>query len=104
MPGTVRTDTKDHVGHIVFEYPERRNAISLDMWLEIPRAVRRLDDDPEVRVVILRGAGDVAFISGADITAFGNLRAGANAAPYNTANERAYEALLGTNKPITASI
>src|SRR5689334_2110204 len=104
MPGAVRTEKKDHVGHIVFDYPERRNAITLDMWLEIPNAARRLEEDPEVRVVVLRGAGDVAFISGADISEFAQMRAGDNAARYNAANERAFEALLGMNKPVIASI
>src|SRR5262252_3877549 len=79
MPGTVRTEKADHVGHIVF-------------------------DDPEVRVVVLCGAGDVAFISGADISEFGEMRAGENAARYNAANERAFEALLGMNKPVIALI
>ena len=104
MPGTVRIQTDQYVGTLIFDYPERRNAISLDMWLEIPRAVRTLEDDPDVRVVILRGAGDVAFISGADISEFGETRAGENAARYDAANERAFEALLGMNKPVIALI
>jgi enoyl-CoA hydratase/carnithine racemase len=104
MAGTVRTETRDHVGYLVFDYPERRNAISLEMWLEIPRAVDRLAADDAVRVVVLRGAGDVAFISGADISEFAETRVGQAAVDYNAANERAFESLLGLNKPVIAMI
>src|SRR5690349_17207017 len=63
MAGNVRIEKRGHLGYLVFDHPERRNAISLDMWREIPRAAAALEADDEVRVVVLRGQGDVAFIS-----------------------------------------
>jgi enoyl-CoA hydratase/carnithine racemase len=104
MPAIVRIEKRGQVGFLVFDYPERRNAISLEMWLEIPRAVERLAKDDSVRVVVLRGQGDVAFISGADISEFAQTRVGEAAEAYNAANERAFEALLGLDKPVIAMI
>jgi enoyl-CoA hydratase/carnithine racemase len=104
MSGTVRIEKRGQAGYLVFDYPERRNAISLAMWLEIPRAVARLTADDDVRVVVLRGAGDVAFISGADISEFAETRSGQAAIDYEAANERAFEAILGMNKPVIAMI
>jgi enoyl-CoA hydratase len=104
MPGTVRIEKEGSVAFIVFDYIERRNAISLDMWHEIPRAVAVLAADDTVRVVVLRGVGDVAFVSGADISEFERTRSGAAAVEYDAANERAFEALFALDKPLIAMI
>jgi enoyl-CoA hydratase len=104
MPGTVRIEKDGHIGFLVFSYPERRNAISLDMWLEIPRAVATLAGDDGVRVVVLRGEGQLAFISGADISEFERTRSGDAAVEYNAANERAFQALFDLDKPLIAMI
>ena len=58
-------------GFVIFNNPERHNAVSLDMW---EAAKRMLDDfatDDDIRVVVLTGAGGKAFVSGADISKFG---------------------------------
>ena len=59
---------------IVFNRPERRNAVSLEMWQALPGLVAEVADDPAVRVLILRGGGEESFISGADISQFGKVR------------------------------
>jgi enoyl-CoA hydratase len=104
MTGKVRIEKEGAVAFIVFDYPERRNAISLDMWRDIPRVTAELAADGAVRVVVLRGAGDTAFISGADISEFERTRSGDAAAEYDAANERAFEALLALDKPLIAMI
>jgi enoyl-CoA hydratase/carnithine racemase len=104
MAGTVRVIKEGPIGFIVFDYVERRNAISYDMWVSIPGALQQLAEDPEVRVVVLRGAGEVAFISGADISEFEKTRSGDAAALYDAANERAFRALSGIDKPVIAMI
>ena len=63
------------VGYVIFNNPERHNAVSLDMW---EAAKRMLDDfvaDNDIRVVVLTGAGGKAFVSGADISKFESERA-----------------------------
>ena len=104
MPGHVRTEIDEGVGWIVFDHPERRNAISVDMWREIPEACRRLEGDDAVRVVGLRGAGEVAFVSGADISEFESQRTGDAAADYDVDNARAFAALATLGKPVIAMI
>jgi enoyl-CoA hydratase/carnithine racemase len=104
MPGEVRTEKEGHIGRIIFDHAERRNAISAQMWQAIPAAAAALDADPEVRVVIMRGAGDVAFVSGADISEFENSRTGPHAEEYDRGNARAFMALLDLSKPLIALI
>ncbi len=104
MGGTVRTEKEGAVGWIVFDHPERRNAVSTDMWRAIPEAARSLGDDAAVRVVVLRGAGEEAFVSGADISEFESARSGERAADYDALNARAFAALIALDKPLLAMI
>ena len=49
---------------IVFNKPERRNAVDLDMWNTLPQLVEEVAADDALRVLLLRGAGEEAFVSG----------------------------------------
>jgi enoyl-CoA hydratase len=104
MSGRVRIEQQEPLGWIIFDHPERRNAISGEMWRALPDVVQTLDSDPAVRVIILRGAGEVAFISGADISEFEQSRSGAGAQQYDADNARAVAALLTCTKPVIALI
>ncbi len=104
MAGRVVVEVRGRVGMLVFEQPERHNALSQQMWRQIPAAAAQLDADPEVRVVILRGAGDAAFIAGADISEFERSRTADNVEDYDRDNARAYFALAGIGKPVIAMI
>src|SRR5215216_4280533 len=66
------------IGWVVFNNPERRNAMSLEMWEALATIVTDYARDPEVRVVVMKGAGDKAFVSGADISQFESRRANAD--------------------------
>lgn len=104
MPGRITTLTEGHLGWIIFDHPERRNAISAQMWQAIPAAAEALDAAPQVRVIVMRGAGDVAFVSGADISEFERRRTGPHAEDYDRGNARAFAALAGLSKPLLALI
>lgn len=106
MGGRVRVerDADPRLGWIVFDHPERRNAISTEMWRQIPEAVGELERDPAVRVVVLRGAGDTAFVAGADISEFGEMRTGRAAVDYDAEGARAFGALAGMTKPVIAML
>jgi enoyl-CoA hydratase/carnithine racemase len=104
MSGQLRVETEGALGWIVFDHRERRNALTARMWDAIPEAARRLAGDPAVRVVILRGAGETSFISGADISEFERVRTGQAAAEYDAMNTRAYQAIAGLAKPVLAMI
>ncbi|TMH37188.1 MAG: enoyl-CoA hydratase [Betaproteobacteria bacterium] len=62
------------IGWLTFNNPARRNAISIDMWEAIPKALDRFEQDPEVRVIVLKGEGDKAFVSGADVSQYEKQR------------------------------
>jgi enoyl-CoA hydratase len=93
------------IGWIVFNNPERRNAVSLEMWQGLGDAVEELTGDPEVRVIVLRGAGGRAFVSGADISQFEAQRSSPETiAAYNVVSARAQRLLETTSKPTIAMI
>ena len=90
---------------IVLRNPMRLNAVRLEMWQALPDAVRALDADPAVRVLVLRGAGEEAFASGADISEFATHRKdAASAAAYEDVTAAAFAALLAVEKPVVAMI
>lgn len=67
-PGAFRHRIKDGIGWIICDNPARANAISREMSRAIPGLIEQMESDPAVRVVVVRGAGDRVFMSGADIT------------------------------------
>lgn len=92
-------------GWLIFNNPERHNAVSLDMWLAAIEIMADFAADDAVRVILIAGAGEKSFVSGADISKFGDERAEAEAvARYNDATEGAYQAVLTSPKPTVASI
>ncbi|MBI3935687.1 MAG: enoyl-CoA hydratase/isomerase family protein [Betaproteobacteria bacterium] len=93
------------VGWIVFNNPQKRNAMSLEMWEALGTVLDDFARDTAIRVVILKGAGEKAFISGADISEFGEKRATlAAVAAYDAASDRANRALRDCPKPTIAMI
>jgi len=104
MAGRVRVEKEAAIGWVVFDHPERHNALTADMWEAVPGALAALADDADVRVAILRGEGERAFVSGADISEFQEQRSGDAAMAYEQRNARAFEALGGFPKPLLAMI
>ena len=93
------------IGWLVFNNPERRNAVSLEMWQAIPGVLDGFAADNEVRVVVLTGAGDKAFVSGADISQFEKQRSTAETvAHYDEVGEKAQTRLKEFDKPVIAMI
>jgi len=103
--GKILKQVSGGVGVIAFNNPSKRNAMSLDMWDGLGSALTELRDDPEVRVVILTGAGDKAFVSGADISQFEQTRHNAEASDAYSERSAAQRTLLGNfPKPTIACI
>ena len=93
------------VGWLIFNNPERRNAVSVDMWEAIPSVLAKFESDQEVRVVVLAGAGDKAFVSGADISQFEDQRSSKEAVQrYEEIAEAAQARLQTLDKPVLAMI
>src|SRR4051812_42804466 len=91
------------IGHLVFNNPERRNAFSLEMSLAAADAIEDFLADDSIRVIVLSGAGDKAFVSGADISKFEQARATAEQVEnYNKMGERFRTLLKDSAKPTIA--
>ncbi len=93
------------IGWMTFNKPARRNAVSLDMWEAMPVILDRFESDPAVRVIVLKGAGDQAFVSGADISQFETARSSEESnALYDRISGAAQERLVHCGKPTIAMI
>jgi enoyl-CoA hydratase/carnithine racemase len=93
------------IGTLVFSNLEKHNAMTADMWEALPSRIGELDRDPEIRVIVLTGAGDKAFVSGADVSQFGaNRTEPAAQRRYNEVVEAAYQSPARATKPVLAQI
>jgi enoyl-CoA hydratase len=93
------------IGWLTFSNPAKHNATTFEMWSAVPEAIAGLAADPTIRIVALRGAGEKAFVSGADISEFATKRAAGDAqAAYNAAGEAANAAIEACPKPTLAMI
>ncbi len=93
------------IGRIIFNNPERHNAVSLEMWEGFAEALEQYENDDEVRVVVITGAGGRSFVSGADISKFEDERASEEAIKrYDEVGRRAYFSLYNYPKPTIAMI
>ena len=93
------------VGHIIFNNPERHNAVSLEMWDAVEEALKAFSKDENIRVVILSGAGGKSFVSGADISKFDSERGSKDAVDhYNARIKVVYNLIENFAKPTIAMI
>ena len=93
------------IGWMIFNNPERRNAVSAEMNEAVPLIMDRFEADPNVRAIVLRGAGEKAFVAGADISQFEKNRATPEQiAKYDKIGEVASKRLANTDKPTIAMI
>lgn len=98
-------EKKGSVGYITFSNPNKMNAMTVQMWAGVPTAIEAFDRDPDVRVIVLAGAGEKAFISGADISQFEALRASQDSQEvYENAVTAAMNAPVQCSKPVIAKI
>jgi enoyl-CoA hydratase/carnithine racemase len=98
----VRTEQDGAVGTIIFDHEARRNAMTLDMWEAVPPICANFEADPEIHTVIIRGAGETAFVAGADISQFGDRKPGRGG--YDRATGEAFRAIEELAKPTIALI
>jgi enoyl-CoA hydratase len=93
------------VGYLIFNNPERHNAVSLDMWAAAGKMLEDFQNDNNITVVVVTGAGGKAFVSGADISRFEKERSNEEAvARYNATVEKSCAAFHEFPKPTIAMI
>jgi enoyl-CoA hydratase/carnithine racemase len=103
--GKILAEITDGVGRITFNQPEKRNAMSVAMWAGMAAALDLFEADASVRCVVLTGAGDKAFVSGADISQFDKMRSDADAQrEYSKQTAGGRLKLASFPKPVIAEI
>jgi len=97
--------TAGAIGHVIFNNPEKHNAVSLEMWDAADEILAGFEADDEVRVVVLSGAGGKSFVSGADISKFEKERGSEDAVRhYNSRTRAVYDRIQAFPKPTIAMI
>jgi len=92
------------LGWVTINAPDKLNALTQDMWQQFPKSIKELEQNDEVRIIIVRGSGTKAFSAGADISQFEQLRNGQAATHYNQLNSNALDALQKCTKPTIAMV
>ena len=104
-PGRVVGKVENGVAELLFDNEARRNAISVAMSRQAADLLAGFAADPNVRLLVVRGAGDASFISGADISEFDKVRKDAEAAALHThLSSSMYTAVREFPKPTLARI
>ena len=104
--GTIKTtQSPEGIATVTISNPERFNAMQLSMWKALAQTMHDLSNDHTTRVVIIRGEGEKAFVSGADITEFATLReTPEDVKAYDEAVLNAENAISTCTKPVIAAI
>ena len=103
--GKIVAEKQGHLGRVIFDNPKKHNAMSKAMWDALGDAMKAFDADDAVRVIILEGAGDRAFVSGADISKFEDERANVDRIKeYGVSVNRGYASVQYASKPTIAKI
>ena len=103
--GRVDAGVEGGIGWLVFSQPNKHNAMTLAMQNETAEVLETYAVEDGVRVIVMRGAGEAAFVSGADISEFGEKRTSSEARTvYDQATRRVARAFAALEKPVIAMI
>jgi enoyl-CoA hydratase/carnithine racemase len=103
--GKIVAEKIGHLGRVIFDNVKKHNAMSQSMWDGLAEAMNNFDADDDIRVIVLQGAGEKAFVSGADISKFESERAdAARIKEYGVSVNRAYASVQYALKPTIAMI
>jgi enoyl-CoA hydratase len=99
-------DVDRHIAYVTINREQRRNALSREVLQELPGVMTDLAEDPDVRVIVVSGAGERAFSAGADLKEMhGRAAHGLNpTTPMTGVYRNAFEAVLEIPKPTIASV
>lgn len=100
--GTVRLEVAEHVATVTFDRPRARNALTWAMYEQLDDLLGQLDDDADVWVVVLRGAGEQAFVAGTDIRQFEAFTSGEDGLAYNARIDSIFARLEALRAPTVA--
>ncbi len=97
-------EVKQSVAWLTFNRPEARNAMTFGMYTRLKELCAQVNGDAGIRVLILRGAGDKAFVSGTDIAQFRNFKTPQQAIDYEAKMDGVFDALEDVRVPTLAAL
>lgn len=100
----IETTQYGAIGHLCFAYPERMNAVDLEAWQALPELFKSLQKTPDLRLIVLSGAGGQAFVAGADISQFEEAFSGPEGSQYDKATIDGFDAIAQCAVPTLAVI
>ncbi len=104
MYQTILTQLNDGIFTITINRPEKMNALNKDVISEIGQAMDEVNSNPEIKSVIITGAGEKAFVAGADISEFTDLDASGGAALASKGQELVFDKIENCKKPVVAAV
>lgn len=105
MSEKILLERSEYRADITFNNPARHNAVSLEMWRHVAALLNELATDDNLRVLVLKGAGEKAFVSGADISKFADERSNQDAiAAYEETTKVVFDRLEGFPMPVICRI
>ncbi|OZI34378.1 hypothetical protein CAL29_12715 [Bordetella genomosp. 10] len=104
-PQRILSQKTGAIGWLIFNHPEKHNAVSLEMSAAVAPVIADFEADPDIRVVVVKGAGDRAFIAGSNISNFDAVRANPEEnRRYQEISQGSYDAVYRCAKPTIAMI
>jgi len=104
MSDEILFEVKDGIAWLVFNRPDARNAMTFGMYDRLGELCAQVNGDDSIRVLVLRGAGDKAFVSGTDISQFRGFTKPEDATAYEARMDRVFDALEDVRVPAIAAI
>ena len=101
MAGLLSIERRDEVALVTLQRPEKRNALSIDLRIELHDAIQSLGGDDEVGCIVLTGAGS-AFCAGMDVTQFGGSRE--HKRQLVESSTGAFDAVATCPRPVVAAV
>lgn len=103
--GYIYTDKNGSIATLYFNRADKKNALTLEMWTVIPKLLKELESNDEIKVLVIRGVDETAFAAGADISEFKTLRSTSEGARhYNDMVLAAEASLYHFSKPTIAMV
>jgi enoyl-CoA hydratase len=104
MSETLTLEKKDRIACLTLNRPEQRNAITLEMWNLLEKYWDQVNEDDDIRVVIITGAGDKVFCAGMDLKEADRLRKEGKENILKLIDDPFMQKMRKVNKPIIAAI
>jgi enoyl-CoA hydratase len=104
-PGSVGLTVEDRIATVRFDNVPRHNAVSLEMWRQLHSRLTEIESTDSIRAVLFEGAGDAAFVAGADLSEFeAKRRTADDVAHYEALSHEALARVRSLSKPTIAAI